>query len=140
MSDPLEGGGSPSAHDELRALLQRYARAVDRRDLTTLAGLFRPDAAIAGARGTQTVEEWLDTLRGPRAFPTSMHVLGDPLIDLSPDGTDATLDTYAVVYQLAEPGSGNADLTLGINYLDDVVVEDGRWLITRRESRTLWMR
>jgi hypothetical protein len=129
-----------SAHDDLRALVQRYARAVDRRELAALAGLFRSDAAIVSARGTQTVEEWLDTLRGPRAFPTSMHVLGDPLIALSPDGTDATLDTYAVVYQLSEPGSGNADLTLGINYLDDVVLEDGRWLITRRESRTLWMR
>jgi len=129
-----------SAHDDLRALVQRYARAVDGRDLTGLAGQFRPDATIVSARGTQTVEEWLDTMRGPRAFPTSMHVLGDPLIALGPDGTDATLDTYAVVYQLSDPGSGNADLTLGINYLDDVVLEDGHWLITRRESRTLWMR
>ena len=129
-----------SPHDELRALVQRYARAVDRRDLEALAGLFRADATIVTTRGTQPVDGWLDTLAGPRAFPTSMHLLGDPLISLGEDGARAHLDTYAVVYQLGDPGSGSADLTLGINYLDDVVSEDGHWLIAHRESRTLWMR
>ena len=129
-----------SSHEELRALVQRYARAVDRRDLDALAELFRPDATLVGTRGAQTLEEWLDTLRGPRAFPISMHVLGDPLIALDESATEATLDTYAVVYQLSEPGSGAGDLTLGINYLDRAVLADGRWAISHRESRTLWMR
>jgi hypothetical protein len=129
-----------TAHEELRALVQRYARAVDRRDLDALAELFRPDATLVGSRGAQTLEEWLDTMRGPRAFPTSMHVLGDPLIALDGSATEATLDTYAVVYQLSEPGSGAGDLTLGINYLDRAVLADGRWAISHRESRTLWMR
>ena len=130
----------PSEHDELRALIQRYARAADRRDLDALATLFRPDATIVGARGTQSVARWLETMAAPRSFPTSMHVLGDPLIVLGRSGTEATLDTYAVVYQLSDPGSGNADLTLGINYLDEAAKEEGGWRITRRESRTLWMR
>ncbi len=129
-----------SAHDELAVLLQRYARAADARDLATLAGLFRPDAVLVGARGTQTLEEWLATMGGPRAFPTSMHVLGAPLVSLGGDGTTASLDTYAVVYQLGDKAAGQDDLTLGINYLDDVVFEDGRWAIARRESRTVWMR
>ena len=129
-----------TAHEELRSLVQRYARAVDRRDLDALAELFRPDATLVGSRGAQTLEEWLDTMRGPRAFPTSMHVLGDPLIALDGSATEATLDTYAVVYQLSEPGSGAGDLTLGINYLDRAVLADGRWAISHRESRTLWIR
>jgi hypothetical protein len=129
-----------TAPDELRGLLQRYARAVDARDLDALSELFRPDAVLVGARGTQTFEEWLETMRGPRAFPTSMHVLGDPLITLGGNGTEATLDTYAVVYQLSDPDSGRGDLTLGINYRDDAVLEEGRWRIARRESHTVWMR
>ena len=129
-----------TAHDELRRLLQRYARAVDQRDLGALAELFRPDAVLVGARRSQTFGEWLETMRGPRAFPTSMHVLGEPLVTLAADGTGATLDTYAVVYQLSDPDSGKGDLTLGINYLDEAVLEDGRWVIARRESRTVWMR
>jgi hypothetical protein len=120
-----------TAPDELRGLLQRYARAVDARDLDALSELFRPDAVLVGARGTQTFEEWLETMRGPRAFPTSMHVLGDPLITLGGNGTEATLDTYAVVYQLSDPDSGRGDLA---------VLEEGRWRIARRESHTVWMR
>ncbi len=129
-----------SAHDELVDLLQRYARAVDRRDLDALAGVFVPDAVLVGAHGNQTLEEWLATMRGPRAFPTSMHVLGSPLVSLGADGTTAALDTYAVVYQLGDKAAGQDDLTLGINYLDDAVLDDGRWVIARRESKTLWMR
>ncbi len=134
MSTPV------TARDQLRDLIQRYARAVDRRDLEALADMFRPGAVVVGTRGSQTREEWLDTMRGPRAFPTSMHVLGDPLITLDEGGTAASLDTYGVVYQLCDPASGKGDLTLGINYLDEVIHEDGRWAIARRESRTLWMR
>ncbi len=146
--------------DELRALLQRYARAADERDVEALETVFHPDAEISGARGTQGRDEWLETMRAPRAFPTSMHLLGEPLISWpaapgSPDdgptggpdpGPDravpdrATLDTYAVVYQLGEDPAGGADLTLGIRYRDEVVVHGGRWVIRRRSATTVWMR
>jgi hypothetical protein len=129
-----------SAHDELRALLQRYARAADRRDAAALAALFTPGAEITGARGHQSLEEWLEVMRGPATFPTSMHVLGDPLIEHR-DGSDlASLDTYAVVYQLGDTAAGQGDLTLGIHYLDEVVLADGAWRIDRRTATTLWMR
>jgi len=127
-------------HEEVRALVQRYARAVDDRDVDAVAALFHPDAEVTGARGRQGVAEWLDTLRAPRTFPTSMHVLGDPLIRFGPGEDEAALDTYAVVYQLGDRSSGGGDLTLGIRYLDDLVRHRGRWVILRRESRTVWMR
>jgi ketosteroid isomerase-like protein len=130
-----------SAHDEIRALNQRYARAADERDIDALERVFHPDAEITGARGTASREGWLDTMRGPRAFPTSMHVLGDPLITMEhPDGDVASVDTYAVVYQLGDDASGSGDMTLGIRYLDTVERHDGRWVVTRRVAKTLWMR
>jgi hypothetical protein len=125
-------------HDAVRALLQRYARAVDQRDIDALVGLFHPQAEIAGARGVQSVEEWLETMRAPRTFASSMHMIGEPLITLEEGSAEATVDTYAVVYQLGHVGSG--DLTLGIRYLDDVVLHQGRWLFRRRTSLTVWMR
>lgn len=127
-------------HDELRALVQRYARAADERDVAGLSALFHPDAVIEGARGTQTLGEWLDAMRAPRTFPTSMHVLGDPLIELADGADSGTLDTYAVVYQLGDAAASQGDLTLGIRYLDDVVVLDDRWVVRHRRARTLWMR
>jgi hypothetical protein len=126
--------------DELRALLQRYTRAVDDRDITALVGLFHPEAEIDGARGTQTLDEWLDGMRAPRSFPVSMHVIADPLIELFASSTEASLDSYAVVYQLNDEHPGSGDLTLGIRYLDLAALHDGVWVFRKRSSRTLWMR
>jgi hypothetical protein len=133
-------GQGASDQEELRSLLQRYARAADERDVDALAALFHPEAEVTGARGTQGIDEWLDTMRAPRTFPTSMHVLGDPLITLEPGAGRATLDTYAVIYQLSDLGSDGGDLTLGIRYLDDVERLSVGWVIRRRTARTLWMR
>ncbi len=119
--------------------MQVYSRAADERDVDALASLFHPEAEIFGARGPQTRDEWLETMRAPRAFPVSMHMLGDPLIAVTGDG-EASLDTYAVVYQLGEPTDGSGDLTLGIRYVDRCVDLDGRWVIRSRRSTTLWMR
>jgi hypothetical protein len=124
--------------DAMRALVQRYARAADRRDVDALAALFHPEATLDGARGAQSLDQWLDTMRAPRSFPVSMHVLSDPLITYEPGADHAALDTYAVVYQLGEAADG--DLTLGINYLDQVVRQGDGWVIRARVSRTLWMR
>jgi hypothetical protein len=128
-------------HEALRALNQRYSRAVDDRDVSELERLFRPDAVITGVRGEQTFAQWIETIRGPRTFPVSMHVLGEALIDLA-DGDRpraARLDTYAVVYQIG--GEGQDDITLGIRYFDDVERTDGGdWVIARREVKMLWMR
>jgi hypothetical protein len=126
--------------EELRALLQRYARAVDNRDIDALAALFHPAAAIIGSGGSQGLDEWLATMRAPRTFPQSMHVIADPLIALGEDGGSADLDSYAVVFQLSAPASGAADLTLGIRYLDHAVVQEETWVFMRRQATTLWMR
>lgn len=136
----MSTGPSAGDHEELRSLLQRYARAADDRDTEALEALFHPSAEVTGARGTQTLDEWLTGMRGPRTFPTSMHVIADPLITLGPGPDEAVVDAYAVVHQLSDPSSGAGDLTLGIRYLDEVVRLEGRWVILRRTARTLWMR
>jgi hypothetical protein len=132
--------GRCADHEALRALLQRYARAVDERDVDTLATLFHPDAELVGSRGVESLAEFLTSMRVPRIFPISMHVIADPLIDVGPGPEEAILDTYAVVYQLSEPASDRGDLTLGIRYRDNAVRHDGRWVLRRRTSHTLWMR
>lgn len=129
-----------TTHESLRALVQRFARAVDQRALGELAALFHPDAEIVGSRGTQSLEEWLEAMAAPRSFPVSMHMMGDPLIEWDDGATEATLDTYAVVYQLSDRGSGGGDLTLGVRYRDEVAELDGCWRIRRRTSQTLWVR
>jgi SnoaL-like domain len=128
----------PGDHDQLRDLMQRYSRAADARDIQTLRGLFHPDAVIDGARGVLTVEPWLDAMRAGPAPQASMHMIGEPLIEVR--GDEARLDTYAVVYQVGDGSPDQPDRTLGIRYLDTAVRNDGGWLIRHRQARTVWMR
>ena len=119
--------------EAIRRLAQRYARAVDARDVDALRALFHPEGTIEGSRGSTTVAEWLESMAAPRTFPISQHFLGDPLVDL--DTRTAHADTYAVVYQVAP----DRTLTLGIRYLDELARRpDGGWAITHRTVLTLW--
>ena len=127
-----------SDHDQFRDLMQRYAHGVDDRDLDLVATIFAPGAIFEGVQGEKSATEWLDSMRGQRSFPVSMHVLGEPLATI--DGDTAELDTYAVVYQIGDKDKGQADLTLGIRYRDTCARIDGQWLITHRRAATVWMR
>jgi hypothetical protein len=127
--------------EHLRALPQRYSRAIDARDIDAVAELFDPEGTVDGARGSLGVPAYLDNLRNAeRVFERSMHILGDPLIEHQLNSDTAHLDTYAVVYQLRPADSSEADLTLGMRYLDDVVRKDEKWVITHRKATTLWTR
>ena len=131
--------------DALRALNQRYSRAIDARDMEGLTALFDPAGSVDGARGSSTVPDYLEMTRAsPRVFEQSMHVLGDPLIDFVEGSDAARLDTYAVVYQLGRVGADGdetgGDMVLGIRYLDDVRRIDGAWRIHHRQAVMLWTR
>jgi len=128
-----------STYDQLRTLLQRYARAADQRDMETLASLFHPDAEITGSRGAQNLGEWLAAMRAPRTFPTSLHMIGEPLIAYEEGSDSATMDAYAVVYQIGDGTVGQGNLTMAVNYHDEVTQVSGQWVFLRRTMTTLWM-
>jgi hypothetical protein len=120
-------------------MLQRYAHAADSRDMATLQALFHPEAQITGARGTQNLEAWLEAMRAPRTFPASMHMIGEPLIVHDESSDSASMDTYAVVYQLSDPQSDKGMLTMGVKYHDELVLHRFKWVFWRRHMTTLWM-
>jgi len=118
--------------DQIRNVLQTYARGADERDLDALASVFTDDVVIDGTRGVQSKSEWLEAMAAtPHPEGTaSMHLIGDPLLTIA--GDTAHADTYAVVY--------NGDMTLGMRYVDDLVKQDGTWRIKARSARMVWMR
>jgi hypothetical protein len=124
--------------ESVRRFPQRYARAVDQRDHDALSALFDPDGTIDGTFGLESVADYLEGMRTRLGSTgTSMHLLGDPLVDLAPGADTAHLDTYAVVYQLPD---GSDPFTLGMRYLDDLVRLDGEWRIHHRKTERVWMR
>ena len=126
--------------EALRNLCQRYARAADARDYDAVGALFHPDAVIDGLRGSSTLADYLEMSRStPPAYEKSMHVLGDPLIELEVGADTATLDTYAVVYQIGAVAEGGGNATLGVRYLDEVERRDGAWRIRHRRTELGFM-
>ena len=124
--------------ESVRRFPQRYARAVDKRDHDALTALFDPDGSIDGTFGLESVADYLEGMRTRLGSTgTSMHLLGDPLVDLAPGADTAHLDTYAVVYQIPD---GSDPFTLGMRYLDDLVRLDGEWRIHHRKTERVWMR
>ena len=124
--------------ESLRRFPQRYARAVDQRDHDALASLFDPDGTVDGTFGLESVADYLEGMRTRLGTTgTSMHLLGDPLVDLEPGADRAHLDTYAVVHQFPDGGD---PFTLGMRYLDDLVRLAGEWRIHHRKTERVWMR
>ena len=125
--------------EALRTLTQRYSRAIDERDHDALDQLFHPDGSVDGVRGPSTVHDYLAALRTTAPAGASMHVLGEPLIELEPGADEANLDTYAVVHQIPTT-SDDAHRMLGIRYVDRVVRSGDAWVIFHRQARMLWSR
>jgi hypothetical protein len=124
----------------LRNLGQRYARAADDRDTDAIGALFHPDAVIDGLRGSAPLDEYLDDLRSsPPVFESSMHILGDPLVEFEVGADEARLDTYALVYQINAQGKGGGNHTLGVRYLDTVERRAGEWRIRHRRTELRFM-
>ena len=127
--------------EAIRSLPQRYARAVDAKDIDMVSTLFHPEAQVEGVRGAAPIGPYLDAMRNaPASFAASMHALGDPLVTFTAGADEASTDTYAVVYQLREAGAPEGDLTLGMRYFDQLVRHDGAWVIVHRRTATIWMR
>jgi len=126
--------------EALRAMPQRYARAADARDVEAVAALLHPDGVVEGLRGRADVPAYLETLRAPKAFEQSMHVLADPLIELEPGADAGTMDTYAVVHQLGRVAPPHDDQTMGLRYLDRVERVGDAWLIRHRRVELRWQR
>ncbi|MEQ8841646.1 MAG: nuclear transport factor 2 family protein [Acidimicrobiales bacterium] len=126
--------------EDIRRIPQRYARAIDERDIDALATLFHPNGEIVAGGRRQTVVDHLAELRDkPRTFAKSMHVLADPLIDVDVGNDAATMDVYAVVIQL-ERVDGGADMALGVQYRHRLGRDAGGWLIVHRTSEILWIK
>jgi hypothetical protein len=124
--------------EQIRALLIRYARALDARDWDTFAAVFTGDAMIDytssnGPRGgIADVLPWLrDALS---LFEMSQHIVGNEVIEVN--GNEAT--SSCLLYNPMIPVQGDM-LLVGGHYDDRLRRVDGRWLFSERIQHLDWM-
>jgi ketosteroid isomerase-like protein len=118
------------AYTAIAGCIARYARALDDRDFDAVAACFTADAqvtysGVALAPGRAAI---VDYLQGLRSLIASTHIMSQPVIDLHEGG--ARVETSGLAFLVADSG---------LRYVDEFVLEDGRWLIAERVHRCDWM-
>lgn len=135
---------APSDHLELRALVDRYAIAIDRRDRETLRRLFVPDGGIdvhlagrdepvARLRGETGMGGLVDALE---IYADTLHLVGNFAATI--DGDTATAVTYCVAHHWYVEGEESFDERLYVVYDDHFARTPDGWRFTVREIRRRW--
>lgn len=128
--------------EEIRDLVVRYCRGVDRGDWEMVRSCYHDDAFDdhGGFKGSPDdfVAHVSESL--PRRFARTMHFAGQSLIDLH--GDVAEVETYAIGYHRWTPpdGDGPMDMTVGARLYDRVERREGVWRIARRALIYDWTR
>jgi 3-phenylpropionate/cinnamic acid dioxygenase small subunit len=127
---------------EISALLHRYARAIDSRNLDDLRHVFTPDAAIEYAmdRGTKLdlpkLVPWLrETLR---IFRQTAHEITDPVIVLDGDTAHSICRLVATHIQVELDGRERTVVEGGA-YTDEHVRTPEGWRIRTRRLDRHWV-
>jgi ketosteroid isomerase-like protein len=140
----------PTADDaatrqELRALAERYARGVDRREVDTFVALFHPDAVITihdpsdteEPRQIRGAERLAQVPEAIKRYRTTFHMLGQSSYDIG-DG-EATGEVYCIAHHLTPDAHGGTDHVMFIRYEDTYRLDgDGVWKFAERRLRVDW--
>lgn len=126
---------------EIRAVIERYGRAIDRVDAALLASLFHPDADIH--YGPDVFEgdaiAYVPAVLGmAAAMRRSQHMMGHSMIML--DGDVAHVETYSQAIQMIERDGRLVEFGTGSRYLDRFERRGGAWRIASRQVVVDWLR
>jgi SnoaL-like domain len=127
---------------EIRALMDRYGMAVDRRDWDLYRSVFTPDARIdyadsgGPADELERIVEWLAEVLVP--FAGLQHNMTNHVAEI--EASTARACTYFVAFHAVQDGSGGEGVfTMGGFYQDRLARSDAGWRIVHRVELGTWM-
>lgn len=140
-----------SAREEIRDILHRYCKGIDRRDWPLVRSCFADDHIHKHAEYRGPPDEFIGFANQVlEHIPGTHHSLSNIHIALSDDGTSATTEANFVAFHYIEAGHpefapcqthGKAtDWIVAGRYCDRLERRDGSWIIVRREAFHDWER
>lgn len=130
-----------SDREEIRDVLFRYTRGIDRLDLALVRSCYHPDAHDDHGAYRGDLEGFLAWVGDVLSyFESTMHFIGNQLIEL--DGDVAHTESYCVPYHRrgAHDGEEPYDLVTALRYVDRLERRDGDWKIADRVCVFDWSR
>ena len=117
---------------QLRKLVHRYCRAVDRGDVDELRRLYHPDASDSHGRfSSGSALHFIDQIAAARPYLRSMqhHVT---TADFTIDGDTAEGEVYTIAMHTFVADGRDVDVIVGGRYLDRYEKRGGTWKIVER--------
>lgn len=117
---------------QLRKLVHRYCRAVDRGDVDELRQLYHHDASDShGSFSSGSAIDLIDQIAAARPYVRSMqhHVT---TVDFAIDGNAAEGEVYTLATHTFVADGRDVDVIVGGRYLDRYEKRDGTWKIVER--------
>jgi hypothetical protein len=127
---------------EIRDVVARYCRGIDRMDRELVRDCYHDDARDEHGSFRGTVDEFLDWVWQLLArYDATAHYVAQQLVDLdAADPDHARVETYGVAVHRAASGAPHLNLTTGFRFVDRFERRDGRWRIAHRVAVTDWSR
>jgi 3-phenylpropionate/cinnamic acid dioxygenase small subunit len=129
------------AKQDIREVLYRYCRGVDRRDYDMIRACYHADAIDNHGEYFGDVDGFIAHVESNLGrFERTMHFLGNILIEV--DGERARSEAYTLAFHRL-PVRGEKperDFIVGLRYVDDFEVRDGDWRIANRVCVFEWSR
>lgn len=139
-----------ATQQEIRDVLARYTRGIDRMDVELVRSTYHPDAHDDHGAYQGDVEGFLAWVQQALSyFDTTMHFLGNQLVEIDETDDDtAHAETYCVAYHRrrarpganGEPAEPGHDLVTALRYVDRMERRDGEWRIADRRCVFDWTR
>jgi len=128
------------ARDEIREVLARYARGVDRADADLLKSCYHPDAIEEhGGNYTGNAFEYVDgAVPRIRLMEPMQHLLGTSHIEF--DGNVAHVETYLWTFARFTAAGQAMDTFTGGRLIDRFELRAGHWKIAHRRTVFDWNR
>ncbi|MGH0031177.1 MAG: nuclear transport factor 2 family protein [Myxococcota bacterium] len=129
---------------EIRRVLARYCRAVDRGDVAALKSVYHPDATddhgMFVGSGWDFAEALVPAMDGGTL--NSQHHVTNVLIEIDEDGTSARVESYVVALHPTRDRHSGVEVhnLAGARYLDRFEKRDGAWKIADRRVVIDWTR
>ena len=125
---------------ELRSLVDRYARAADERNRRNFAGVFTPDGVLSTSQGGRfegrsAIAALIDHLDAH--YPRTMHFVGNHDVEL--DGDHAEALVYCLAHHMySEDAESRRDTLMLIRYRDKYIRTEEGWRIKSRDLDIHW--